>query len=79
MTILTAPACRAARALLQWSRLDLAREAEIRPALIRDVECGRPFEPEIERKIKAAFAAHDVEITNGHGTGARLLFAQGPA
>jgi hypothetical protein len=53
--------------------------AHVRPSVVRAIEEGRPFAPEAEHRVKAAFAAADVEITNGEGTGARLVFAQGPA
>ena len=79
MPILTAQACRAARALLDWSPMKLAREAGLSLATVRQVEAGGAFDPQVEAKLKTAFAAHDVEITNGDGTGVRLLFGKGPA
>lgn len=70
---LTPQACRAARALLNWTTRDLQREAELSPNTLSDVENGRPFTEATSAKIVAAFARHNVEITNGDGTGAKLL------
>lgn len=71
-TKLTGPACRAARALLQWSTQDLAREAAVSPTTVNAIESGKEFRPSSARKIVEAFATYNVEITNGDGTGARL-------
>jgi len=75
---LTPQACRAARALLNWTTRDLQREAELSPNTLADVENGRPFTEATANKIKAAFTRHSVEITNGDGTGAKLLTASYP-
>lgn len=74
---LTGPACRAARALLQWSTLDLAKAAAVSPTTVNAIEGGKPFRPGSARKIVEAFAANRVEITNGDGTGARLVIGRG--
>lgn len=73
MAKLTAPACRAARALLGWSMRDLARESGVSLPTVQAIEAGGDFRTSTADKIAAAFAAHRVEITNGDGTGARLL------
>lgn len=70
---LTPPACRAARALLGWSKRDLAEAASIALGTVQKVETGGDFFGSTEAKIVEAFARHNVEITNGNGTGARLL------
>jgi hypothetical protein len=71
---LTAAACRAGRALLGWTVRDLMREAEVSPNTVTGFEGGGPIRPATEAKIIEAFARHGVEITNGNGTGARLIF-----
>jgi transcriptional regulator with XRE-family HTH domain len=76
---LTPEACRAARALLQWSMRDLAESAGVRPMTVHALESGTPPRASTEAKLVAAFATHGVEITNGNGTGARLLKPQGGA
>jgi hypothetical protein len=76
MAKLTPEACRAARGLLKWGVRDLGREADISFETVVSFEGGRPLRPATEEKIVAAFAAYGVEITNGDGTGARLLSAK---
>ena len=75
---LTPAACRAARGLLEWGVRDLAREAEMSHTTVGEVERGREFSEKTAEKIIAAFARHGVEITNGEGTGARLLAKRSP-
>lgn len=70
---LTPEACRAARALLKWTVRDLMREAGLSPNTVTSLEAGNPVRAETAEKIIAAFERHSVEITNGDGTGARLL------
>jgi len=69
---LTAPACRAARALLGWSVRDLQREARVSPNTVTAFEGGKTIREETADKIAAAFDAHGVEILNGNSPGARL-------
>lgn len=77
MAQLTPAACRAARALLEWTIDDLAHYAGIGRATVATYESGkRPAFASTEQKIIDAFTAHGVEITNGGGTGARLLNAK---
>lgn len=73
MARLTGPACRAGRALLGWTMRDLAREAGVALATVNGIEAGSDYRASTGDKIIAAFAARGVEITNGNGTGARLL------
>ncbi len=73
MTKLTPEACRAARAILKWTVRELADNAGTAFSTIHLLEKGNPIRPSTAEKILAAFAAHNVEITNGDGTGARLL------
>lgn len=73
MAKLTGPACRAARALLGWSMRDLAREAGVSLPTVQAIEAGGDYRASTGEKITDAFAANRVEITNGNGTGARLL------
>lgn len=73
MVKLTVEACRAGRALLKWGVRDLAREAGLGVTSIARFEAGEPTRDETAAKIVEAFAGAGVEITNGDGTGARLL------
>lgn len=73
MAELTPEANRAARAILKWSVRDLAEHAGIAFSTVHRFESTGSATAATMDKIKAAFAAHDVEITNGDGTGARLL------
>lgn len=70
---LTAAACRAARALLNWSVRDLQAAAGVSPNTVATIEADGSVRAETAQKIVDAFRAHSVEITNGDGTGARLL------
>ena len=72
---LTGPACRAARALLEWSKRDLAAASGVALGTIQRIETGGDFYASTADKIVATFAGHGVEITNGNGTGARLRTA----
>ena len=77
MANLTPEACRAARALLKWSMRDLASNAGIALSTAHLFEKGDAVREDSKVKIVAAFTAHQVEITNGDGTGARLLRPKG--
>ena len=68
---------RAARALLRWSALDLAKASKIGVATIRRVEVldgNIPVTPANELAIRRALEAAGVEIIdeNGVGAGVRL-------
>ncbi|HEV7322559.1 MAG TPA: helix-turn-helix transcriptional regulator [Ensifer sp.] len=73
MADLTPEANRAARAILKWSVRDLADKAGIAFSTVHRFESTGSATESTKAKIKAAFAAHDVEITNGDYTGARLF------
>lgn len=73
MAELTPEANRAGRAILKWTVRDLAAKAGIAFSTVHRFESTGSATEATKEKIKAAFAAHDVEITNGDYTGARLL------
>lgn len=74
MAKLTPEACRAARALLGWGVRDLAREAGVGFQTVARFETGRAdMRQTTAAKILARLELEGVEITNGDGTGARLL------
>lgn len=73
MAELTPQACRAARALLDWRLADLSEETGLSIETLTQFENGRAMRKSNREKIIETFAAHGVEITNGTGTGAKLL------
>lgn len=73
MAELTPEANRAARAILKWSVRDLAENAGVAFSTVHRFESTGSATETTKEKIKAAFAAHNVEITNGDYTGARVL------
>ena len=72
MAALTPEANRAARAILKWSVRELADHAGIAFSTVHRFETTGQASEATKDKIKAAYASHNVEITNGDGTGARL-------
>ena len=72
MTRLTAPACRAARALLGWSMRDLRERAGVSLPTIQAIEAGGDFRASTADKIMDAFNTEGVEILNGDAPGARM-------
>lgn len=66
--MLTAAQLRAARGLLDWTRADLAKAANISPETIKNIEHGtfRPQEGTTQTIIRA-FAMRDVAFTEGEG------------
>lgn len=76
MTRLTPEANRAARAILRWSVRDLAREAGIALSTVHSFEKTGSATKTTIGKMVAAYERHDVEITNGNGTGARLRYGE---
>lgn len=76
MAKLTGAACRAARALLKWSMRDLAEESGVSLPTILKAENDGAISADTEARLSNAFARHGVEITNGDGTGARLVNRQ---
>lgn len=73
---LTASASRAARALLEWSKRDLAAKSGVALGTIQRIETGGDFYATTGDKLIATFAAHGVEILNGDAPGARLRPAE---
>jgi transcriptional regulator with XRE-family HTH domain len=69
---LTPEANRAARAILRWSVRDLAEKAGIAFTTVHRFEQTGTATETTKAKIVAAYALHNVDITNGEGTGARL-------
>lgn len=74
MTRLTPEANRAARAILKWSVRDLAEQAGVAFSTVHLFEKNGSASDATVKKIMEAYTRHDVEITNGDGTGARLKF-----
>ena len=72
MADLTPEANRAARAILKWSLRDLAEHAGIAFSTVHRFETSGIATDTTKAKIVAAYAARNVDITNGEGTGARL-------
>ena len=66
--MITAAQLRAARGLLDWTRGDLAKAAEVSPETIKNIEHGI-FRPQdtTEQAIIRAFAVYGVEFTEGDG------------
>jgi DNA-binding XRE family transcriptional regulator len=66
--MITAAQLRAARGLLDWTRADLAKAANISPETVKNIEHGtfRPQENTAEA-IKRAFSAHDVVFIENEG------------
>lgn len=73
---LSAPACRAARALLGWSQADLVAKAGVSPNTVAKVEAGERVRASTAARLLAAFAAAGVELLNGGAPGARMKPAQ---
>ena len=74
MPKLTPEANRAARAILEWSIRDLAEKAGIASSTVFLFEKNGTASASTIQKIIDAYAQNNVEITNGEGTGARLLY-----
>jgi len=76
-TALTASQCRAARALLEWSQVQLSQAASIDIQTIADFEKRfRAADETTRRRLRAALEAAGVVFIaeNGGGAGARLKF-----
>lgn len=69
---LSGPACRAGRALLKWSVLDLAHEARVSPNTIVKLENGTPIRAKSAMRIRARFAREGVELMDEPAPGARV-------
>lgn len=73
--MLTSSQCRAARAMLEWSRVALAEKAQVSERTIIDFERGaRAPQASTKLAIKAAFEKAGVDFIdeNGGGPGVRL-------
>lgn len=79
MAKLTKEACRAARALLGLTTQQFAAQIGVSPTTVNGIEAGTPVRESTERKIIEALRDLGVEITNGDGTGARLVFVEARA
>src|ERR1700761_514837 len=66
--MITAAQLRAARGVLDWTRADLAKAANISPETVKNIEHGtfRPQENTADAIIKA-FGAHDVVFSDNEG------------
>lgn len=72
---LTGPQCRAARALLDWTRGKLARAADVPVAALIDLESDRDcFHRHVPGHIRAALEEAGVELIEegGRGVGVKL-------
>jgi transcriptional regulator with XRE-family HTH domain len=66
--------CRAARALLEWSQIALARKAGVGVSTVINFEKDHhKTEPENVAALQGAFEAAGIEFTNGDGMGVRLV------
>ncbi len=65
---------RAARALLNWSRAELAKRSGQHPTTVKRVETpdSEHVSDEVRGKLKATLEAAGVEFTNGDAPGVRL-------
>jgi transcriptional regulator with XRE-family HTH domain len=65
---------RAARALLDWSRSELAKRAGQSPSTVKRVETAgsEPVSPEMRQKLQATLEAAGVEFINGDAPGVRV-------
>jgi transcriptional regulator with XRE-family HTH domain len=70
---------RAARALLNWSRAELAKRSGQHPTTVKRVETpdSEKVSDEIRAKLKSTLEAAGVEFTNGHAPGVRLKKTRG--
>jgi transcriptional regulator with XRE-family HTH domain len=70
--------CRAARALLNWTQADLARETGLSAVTIREFENGRDMRSSNQTLLQLTFEKAGVEIIdeNGGGAGVRLRRAE---
>jgi len=69
---LSGDACRAARALLRWSVLELAHEAKVSPNTIVKLENGAAIRSKSAMRIRARFAHEGVELLDEPSPGARV-------
>lgn len=74
MAKLTPEACRAGRAILKWSIRELANEAGIAFSTVHLFEKNGTARDATQQAIEKAFKQNNVEIINGQGTGAKLIY-----
>ena len=74
---LSAHQCRAARALLDWSRDDLARSCGVSKATLADFEAGKrtPYDRTLA-DIRGALEAAGVQFISENGGGAGVRFRE---
>jgi transcriptional regulator with XRE-family HTH domain len=74
---ITGPQCRAARALIQWSREELAEDSAVAIETIADFEIGREIPPDdVLNKLQTVLEEGGAVFIpeNGGGVGVRLKF-----
>ena len=73
--LISGPQCRAARALLDWSREDLAEASKVSRAAIADFEAGkRQVRERTVDDIREAFEKAGLEFIAENGGGAGIRF-----
>lgn len=73
--MITAEQCRAGRALIDWSQVELSERSRIAKKTIADFERGhRAYHPKTSHAVKVALESHGVIFIpeNGGGVGVRL-------
>ena len=63
---------RTARAVIDWSNVDLAQAAGLSPATVRKYESGRGASDAAKQAMIDALEVNGVELLNGNRHGARL-------
>ncbi|MEJ0075354.1 MAG: helix-turn-helix transcriptional regulator [Alphaproteobacteria bacterium] len=78
-TAITIEQFRAARALLDWSRAELAKRAGQHASTVKRVETpdSANVSDEVRAKLKTTLEAAGVEFTNGDAPGVRLKKMRG--
>jgi len=78
--MITPAQCRAARALLDWSQMTLAKTARVGSATVQNFERGLSVpRPATLTVIVQAFEKAGVEFTNGDAPGLKLRKVAAPA
>ncbi len=75
--MLTPEQCRAARALLAWSQVELAQKAQVAVVTVHQLEAGnsQPRRSTLD-VIRRAFEAAGVEFIDGNGGGPGVRFSK---
>jgi transcriptional regulator with XRE-family HTH domain len=72
-SLMTPRQCRAARSLLGWTQVRLAKAAGLGVSTVGDFEMGRrEVSPEAFMAIRGALEADGIRFTNGRRPGVRL-------